>query len=202
MKFLLWLVLLAAVGGGVYYWQQMEVKDLDKKLADANSQVTRLSGQVSDLQKQLTDSKKTEGQSLTVKEWGVKIPVDDSVKGLSYTIKGTTGSFRTTELNTLSGNCTTNSVNVARGKAQEKLPNEQGTQTGDTFEKAYAAQQQFLNDNQTTARDIAVKIGEYYYVPPGYSGASCAAADKTSQDKEAAALVNIAKAVNKMVVAN
>jgi cytoskeletal protein RodZ len=136
-------------------------------------------------------------QYFTVKEWAVKVPIDSSVTGLSYT---TTNSgvmaFRDTQLDSVSSSCTANSINVARGKANDQVPNELGNSDGETFLTAYNSTVASKNQN---ARGIAVNINDYYYVPPGYAGASCADSSPTAQSEESTASLNIVKAINKMV---
>jgi hypothetical protein len=133
--------------------------------------------------------------SLAIKEWDVKIPVNKDTQGLSYSIdKNGVVSFRTTELNKLSGSCTSNSVQVVRGKASDKVPNEIGSQNGESFLEKY---NEVMKTKDQTVRSIAVKAGDYYYVYPDWSGASCVTQSSQS-GQEAAILLSIVKAVNQL----
>lgn len=138
---------------------------------------------------------------LVVKEWGVKIPLSSDVSGLYYEIStNKVGSFRTTGLDKLgTKGCKSNSIIVARGKANDIPPNETDS-TESNFKDYYdgAVREDDSPNSTTTTRDIHLKIGNYYYVPPGYSGASCLTS-QTNNAQEAKLDLAIAKAVSKMI---
>ena len=194
---LLILVIVGLIGGvGWYVWQAKEKSD---KSLDNAAQTEKTAAS------KKAETEKTK-EFLNVQEWGVKISVDSSVEGLNYVIKNytkygqsvTVASFRSSELNKLSGDCASNSIDVARGKAKEVVPNEEDlVEGGETFEAAYNEGQKYSSSPLTT-RSINLKIGDYYFVPPGYSGASCAS-DKTGADKETALSLSIVKVLNKMM---
>src|SRR3989344_1891275 len=179
------LVIIGLLGGvGWYVWDSNKKT---KQVLDNTDKGSSVSNKIPN---------ETNANYLVIKEWSVKVPLDSDTTGLEYSI-GSNGvaSFRTTELNKFTGDNCANSINVARGKAKEIVINELGTDEGANFEETYAEAVKNKNDNQPTTRDIAVKIGDYYFVPPGYAGASCAS-DKVSQDKETTAMLNIVKALN------
>lgn len=137
----------------------------------------------------------SEGSYLTVEQWGIKIPVTSATSGLTYSIKDKIAYFRTAGLNNVSADgCTSNSVAVARGKANEIVPNSLGSNDGDTFMQAYDTVS--IDPSAMTARSLKAKAGDYYYVVPGFSAASCA--DETNADKETAHMIEIVKAINQL----
>jgi len=173
--------------GGVGYYLFSSQKD---KVTDENSIVATTEAEAD-----------SDQGAFVVKEWDVKIPKDSVVAGIEYSIKPNgVAYFRSTELNKYAVgdlNCE-NSVYVVRGMANEKVIST--TSDGDeTFEAAYSTYLAHRNDAQATTRDIAVKIGNYYYIPPGFAGASCVGADAEDQKKELSAMLDIVKAINAMV---
>jgi outer membrane murein-binding lipoprotein Lpp len=201
MKFLMWLILLAAVAGGVYYWQHQKVSDLQKQLADANSQINRLNAQNYSYQQQLqAANQKAQAQLfLTVKEWSVKIPVSSATADLGYTMGGFNGkqnaqaAFRTKQLDSMFPSCTTDSIILVRGQASDNFS---GTGTSaKTFKQQYTA---LLADKTKdwTKNFKPQLIGNYYYIQ-GQTGAACATkvADVT-QEKQIQQ--NIVDALNKL----
>lgn len=188
---LLILVILGILGStGWYVWDsQHKTTDAFNNADAANSSVAKYS--------KATVAQTQSKQYLTVNEWGVKVPIDNSTEGLSYKI-GNDGvaSFSDSKLKGISGSCTSNLETVARGTANDSVPNELGTNQGETFSADYQAN--LKNKNQNT-RGVAVYIGVYYYVPPSYPAASCAAVNQTSQSEETDDLLNIVKAVNGMI---
>jgi uncharacterized protein (DUF2164 family) len=204
LKFLLFLILLAAAAGGAYYWQHQKVADLNKKLADANNQINTLNSQNYNYQKQLASasSQTSQAAALTVKEWGVKVPLTSSISGLEYTVAtfnakaNSQASFRTKQLDTSFPNCTTDSIVMVRGQASDNFS---GTgSSAKTFKQQYDA---LLADKTAdwTKNFKPQLIGNYYYIQ-GQSGAACAtkAADVT-QEKQI--LQNVIDALNQMVAA-
>jgi prepilin-type N-terminal cleavage/methylation domain-containing protein len=155
-----------------------------------------------------TDSSKgteqTQQKYLEIKEWSVKLPVSSDVGSLSYTVKTNTASIRSTELDKLSGTgCTSNSINVVRGKATEIVLNEIG-EGGSTFLEAYNSTT--VDNANLNTRSIKAKVGDYYYVVPGYAGASCIdipyekPEGKVKQEAETKAMLDIVKSLNQMVL--
>ncbi len=139
---------------------------------------------------------------LVVKQWGVKIPLSSNVKGLNYKIgnndanQGTTGSFRSDALDAAGTlmNCETNSIIIVRGLSTQFVPDEINSNET-TYKEAYDTAKK---DHSDTFPNL--KIGDYYYVRPGYRGASCI--DKSDDKllaKEAAAMDAIQNAIAKMV---
>lgn len=193
---LLILVIVGLLGGtGWYVWSARSSTDKSLNQA-ADTEITAAS------KKEESKLSNTNTEYLTVKEWSVKIPLNENVKGLSYKLKdfdytnGKVADFRSTNLEQFKGDNCDNSVRVARGKAKEVVPNEIGSDEGGAFEDAYNEHQK--NSSQTlTTRSISLKFGDYYFVPPGYAGASCAI-DKANQDKETSAMLDIVKAINTM----
>ncbi len=146
---------------------------------------------------------KAQQQYLEIKEWGIKVPIDGSVGNLTYTLNEKSASIRSTELDKLSGGCRSNSINVARGKATEIVPNAINTDQGSTFLETYNSTT--VDASKLTARSIKAKAGEYYFVVPGYAGASCGSlgysepGGKEQSEAETQAQQNIIKAVNQLV---
>lgn len=188
--------LLVAVGWVAYDRQKSKTDD-----SQTNTQTTEQSQETPREQKSTTNNDAQ--KYMTIKEWGVKLPVDSSVGGLSYTITGKYASIRSDELDKLSGSCESNSVNVARGMANEVVPNETGNDEGATFLETYNSIT--VDNNNLTARDIKAKSGNYYFVVPGFAGASCVGvtydepAGRVGQEAETIASLNIVKAINKLV---
>jgi hypothetical protein len=106
-------------------------------------------------------------------------------------------SFRSLELDELSGECASNSVDVARGLANEYVPNEGGVENENTtFAAIYNS---LIKDQEsTTTYTIVAKVGDYYYLTPGYRGALCAEST-ADQTKEGDAMNAIYVAVKAMV---
>jgi outer membrane murein-binding lipoprotein Lpp len=85
---LLAIVLLAAVGYGVYAWQHGKVNNADTKVSSLQSQVSSLQSQVSKLSKQTstTTSNSTSGTGyLQIKELGIELPLSSTIADLTYT---------------------------------------------------------------------------------------------------------------------
>lgn len=140
---------------------------------------------------------------LVIKEWGVKLPLNNGLS-LSYSIKDKAATIRSAELDKLSGtNCTANSVIVERGKATERVTPESGE--GSTFLETYNSTT--LNTtNPDNIRAIKAKVGDYYFVAPGYASASCIdipyenPEGKAKQEAETQAQLSIVKAIDQVVV--
>lgn len=188
MRKLLVLILIAAVAGGVYYWQHQEVTKLQKQLADANNTNSTQASQVRDLQQQIANAtKKADENALTVKEWGIKVPVSASTSDLEYGVSDFNGktnakaSFRTKQLNTLFPNCTTDSVVIVRGQAGDTFSGT-GT-TAKTFKQQYDTL--LADKNADWTKNVKPQlVGNYYYIQ-GQSGAACGskAADTTQENQ-------------------
>jgi hypothetical protein len=203
LRKLLFLVLIAAIAGGVYYWQQQNVTKLQKQLADAKATNNTQASQIYNLQQQaLANQKAQDQQSLAVKEWGVKVPLASATNDMSYTLAtfntkaNAQASFRTKQLDTMFPKCTTDSVVMVRGLAS------------DTFSGTGATAKTFKQQNDTLLADKNADwtknvkpqlIGTYYYIQ-GQSGAACAtkAADVTQENQ---ILQAIKDALNKMAAA-
>lgn len=188
--------LLGAVGWLVYDRQKTKTTD-----SQTNTQATSQKQETAKVETTTTSSGTQTYVSIT--QWGVKLPVDSSVSGLSYSITGKYASIRSAELDKLSGTCISNSVHVARGTANEIVPNEMGDTEGSTFLEAYSGTT--VDNSNLNARAIKAKSGDYYFVVPGFAGASCVdipytqAEGKAKQEAETAAVLNIVKAINKLV---
>ena len=189
LRKLLWLVLIAAIVGGVYYWQNQKVSDLNKKLADANSQISRLNSQNYNLEQQVSslNSAKNSQQFLKVKEWGVNVPLTSSTADLSYTLSTFNGkqnaqaAFRTKQLDTLFPSCTTDSVIIVRGQATDTFS---GTgATAKTFKQQYDAM--LADKNADWTKNVKPQLVNNYYYIQGQSGAACASkpADTTQENQ-------------------
>jgi hypothetical protein len=201
MRGLFWLILLAAVAGGIYYWQNEQVKDKAKQLADAKSQIDRLNSQNYSYQQQIAalNAAKTSAQVLTVKEWGVKVPLTTPIADMEYSMsalnskQNAQAAFRTKQLNTMFPNCTTNSVVILRGQAADTFS---GTgASAKTFKQQYDS----LLADKSADWTKTVKpqlIGTYYYIQAP-SGAVCAtkSADTT---QEAQIIQAIKDSLNKL----
>lgn len=139
-----------------------------------------------------------EQQGLTyvaVSQWGVKIPIISGMGSFEFSINNEGVLLaRSKELNELSGTCTDNSVAVVRGKADDRVIGEMGL-TDTTFKQAYDA----ADATNVTVRSIKAHVGDYYYVVPGFSSASCVGASVSDQQKETDAMLAIVKAINQMV---
>jgi hypothetical protein len=141
---------------------------------------------------------------LTVKEWSVKVPTDDTVKGLSYTIDKTVPSgygqvahFTSDDLKAVSTkvvNCIANNVDVARGLANEYVPGDTLAKDKNSYYKAVILQEK----NSPEFYKYSKQIGDYYYVTPGYAGASCTE-KKSDLAKEESAQAAIKAVLAKMV---
>jgi hypothetical protein len=149
------------------------------------------------------EQKPAADQFFAIKEWGVQIPKDKIPTGFSYSIAESTAKFRSKALDDLSvDKCTSNSIYVVRGKATDTPPSEGGS--ADNFQKSYdVLVKEDTTAQVTTTRDIHLKLGDYYYIPPGYSGATCLTAASTSADqtKEEDAMLEVARAVGAMQLA-
>ncbi len=188
--------LLGTVGWLVYDRQQSKTSD-----SQTTTQPTEQKQETSQEETPPTDN---DTQSyMEIREWGVKLPLDSSLGGLSYAITGKYASIRSHELDKLSGSCTTNSVNVARGTANEVVPNSMGSDEGSTFLEVY--NDTVVDTDALTTRSIKAKSGEYYFVAPGFAGASCidipydSPEGKTKLEAETTAMLNIVKAINNLV---
>lgn len=132
------------------------------------------------------ETTKDSTEYVTIEEWGVKVPVE-KVDNLSYEIEGNIAHFRSTKLNSISGDCKSNSLDVARGKAADTYP---ATIEESTFAEAYNDLQM---EEQGESRNYSTKIGDYYYLAPGYSGAACG-----NSEAETEALLEIANALENL----
>lgn len=135
---------------------------------------------------------------LVIKEWGVKLPQGDSAS-LSYVVKDTnTVSIRSAELDKVSANgCNTNSVTVVRGTANEVVPSSVDDPNNPTFMAVY--NETTINDSDLSARSIKAKVGDYYYLAPGYLGASCVTNGVAlGLASEATASINIVRSINQL----
>ena len=146
----------------------------------------------------------TDQNYMAVDEWSIKIPAETGSGGLTYSIVSGVLNVRSDELDRVSGStCKTNSVIVVRGKASDLVPDETGGGS-QSFEALYA--EKMTQPLNTTSRGIAVKQGEYYYLPPGYAGASCVTigysepGGREQSEAESAALLSIVRSINKLVV--
>lgn len=190
---LLALLLIVAIGfTGYYVWNTQQ----NKKTASAETKTVAV------VTPQKTTTNPTPATQdtqkyLVVKEWGIKIPVDDSVDGLSYTLfgqKNTDGiRLSTTALKQISGTCTDNEFLVFRGKANDIVPAEIDDPQNPSFLQTYNSLT--VDANNPTQRSFKLKIGDYYYTPPGFAGASCVGSSQSGQAKEGAISLSIAKAV-------
>lgn len=132
------------------------------------------------------------GEYLIVKEWGLKIPEDTATTKLSYTIdQNNMMILRSKTLDALSGECKSNSVYVMRGKEKDHVMGEEES-TGIEFKVAYDS----VSTSPLTGRSIKAKVGDYYYVPPSFSGSSCLT-DPHKQDDETIAVLDVIRAFNK-----
>lgn len=145
-----------------------------------------------------------------IKEWAVKIPYSDNIKGLEYNIKdegenGSSALFRTDTLNKIN-TCRTNSFKIRRGAANDVFPKEAGD-SKTTFKQYYdeliAAR---ASSNEPLAYPIiygsGVVVGGYHYMQWGSEKTMhCTSPDTStaqSEDKETLALDNIAKALSSL----
>lgn len=143
-----------------------------------------------------TEQATATGEYLVVKEWGIKIPEDTATTKLNYSIdQNNMLVLRSKVLDGMSGECKSNSVYVMRGKEKDHVMGEDES-TGVEFKRAYDS----VSVSPLTGRSIKAKVGEYYYVPPSFSGASCLT-DPHQLDKETTAVLDIIRAFNKVSVA-
>lgn len=187
------LVGLLGVAGWLVYDHQKSPEQSETTQQSSNTQTDTTTSTTDDSQKTY----------LEIEDWGIKIPINGDVGSLSYTLKTNTASIRSTELDNLSGSdCTSNSINVVRGKASEPVPNETG-EGASTFLEVYNSTT-VDNDNLTT-RSIKAKVGDYYFVVPGYAGASCVdipyeqPEGRIKQEAETKAMIDIVKSINQLV---
>lgn len=145
-----------------------------------------------------TSGNPTEQSGLTyiaVEKWGVKVPIVDGMGNFEFSINNDGIMLaRSKALDDLSRTCTDNSVLVVRGKAGDKVIGEMGY-SDTTFKQAYDV----ADTSTLSLRSIKAHVGEYYYVVPGISSASCAGDSQTDQQKEQDAQIAIVKAINQMV---
>ena len=137
---------------------------------------------------------------LHIKEWGVKIPVTQNVHP-NYRIfqvnnvKNVGASFHSKELETLSGNpdCTSNSVNVFRGLANDQYIYGETGQSSGMFKEMYNK----WTDSGYAYFIKSLKIGDYYYLRQGFGDATCL---KTNSDtvKESGAINSLRLVVESM----
>lgn len=143
-----------------------------------------------------TETKSDNKDYMVITEWNVRIPNDKIPVGFSYKLEGNVGRFRSKALNDVSREgCESNSINVARGKANDIPPSTTGSTETNFLETYEYLIKEDSSAEVTTTRDIHLKINDHYYVPPGYSGASCLI-NPNQQAQEDSAALNIAKALN------
>ncbi len=147
-----------------------------------------------------TSEKKVETKYLAIDQWKVKVPINE-VPTLSYDITSQNDdsviTLRTDELDALSTNCVTNRPDVARGLANQKVPNDVGNPNfGNTYKTDYDSLVAQLKA-VPGANLVAAKVGDYYYVTPDYRSPSCFT-DAEEIKKENEELSKIAKAMNAM----
>ncbi len=126
---------------------------------------------------------------VVIEDWGVKIPLSSSLKDLSYTHKkGYTLFTSTTLASFCSGeNSESNQVIVQRGKAEDTVSSSMGDSS--------TSIRDYLDSNPEA---LYAKVGNYYYVQPGFRGASCAMTneDMAAESRHHQAIV---EALGKMV---
>lgn len=132
-----------------------------------------------------TATKSPNGQPgyLFIDEWDVKIPVDDEVGPMYYTMDKNIAFIRSEKLDaTGEKDCTTNTIYVTRGYASDKVPQEDSNPIK-TFQEVYDGTS--LDELTLNIRSIKVKIGDYYYVAPRFSGSSCIKTSSPQREDEA-----------------
>jgi hypothetical protein len=132
---------------------------------------------------------------LVIKEWGVKIPTSEKTSGMTYSLGANyDGVLVTTDaLKAVSDStCTANNVVIVRGKASNKVPSAIDDPSNPTFSQAYSSS--VITETDYSYHSFKVKIGEYYYLPPNFGGASCAKSSSLAQ-QEQDAIAEIVKAV-------
>jgi hypothetical protein len=187
---LLSMLVVTAVGFmGYYVWNSQQDKNKNTVVSNTEN-ITKSSENT---------SQESTQEFLDVKEWDIKIPVDDTVRGLSYhTNAGVDGGyvFTSDELSALTSECDSSSVILVRGKATDIVPNETSSTEGLTFKEAYTSTE--YDQYPDSPRGIKLSIGDYYYVYPAIAAAYCTN-DEEQNIKEQAAITKIVTVVKKAV---
>jgi hypothetical protein len=199
MKILI-VILVMVIGAGAVVWAVYNQKKTDKQ-----DEITKEETKIDSTTTTTTSDQILNQSYMEIKQWGVKIPITSNVGSLSYSfLDSAVVGIRSTELNKLSGDCTSNSVNVTRGKASDSIPTETGEagEPGATFLDTYNSTSV---DNNLSIRSIKAKVDEYYFVVPDLPTASCVSASQDTPEGQAkyldetSAQVNIVRAINQLI---
>lgn len=180
---------------GYYVWDsQQDKKNVNDSKTAQNTPTTTSDNP----QKQANTQQNTNTISyLIVKEWGIRVPVDESVKGLAYsTNPGVPGgyAFVTDDFKSIVGDCGASTVFLVRGKANDKLSTETGEGSGPTFLANYQANE--YKNYPSSPRSINLVLGDYYYTYPLMASGTCSS-ENTKSQQELSSIEKIVSALKK-----
>lgn len=190
---LLILVLITAVGfTGYYVYDKQNSKKTDSSASVVGAAKTTPSSSVAPTTTPSTMPNPDTKKFLIIKEWGVKLYAEDPTTVLEYKInENGIAEIRSNKLNAVSSNgCTDNSIHVTRGKVPDHVIGETGYSEGT-----------FKNEYDGASSPVRKHIGDYYYLTPGYRGASCAGIDSAKMKTEEGELDQIINNINTHLVA-
>ncbi len=199
-------IIVIGIIGAVGFYVYKAKQNTDKSLTNPVSSSVEKKQKTENVSKP-AENKTSSQKYLEIKEWGVKVPIDSTVSGLSYVLENSFSSakkdtlvrFSSDDLRASStqANCTANQVYLERGMAEDKVStgNYAENETPPTFKKTYDAVK--INPDEPNGRAVKVIVGDYYYVPPNFGGASCSS-NETEGNKAFKANSNIIKALLKM----
>ncbi|MGZ6005052.1 MAG: prepilin-type N-terminal cleavage/methylation domain-containing protein [Candidatus Saccharimonadales bacterium] len=145
-------------------------------------------------------------EAYNIPDWKVKIPNKYVPVSLSYTLpksykdEGSTISFRSSALDSAGKiGCSTNSVIIARGAANQLVPND-FTESTFTYKKQYEENKLGISNGKLPKDYPTLKIGDYYFVIPQIDNPSCAEVNNKKQaDAESKAVDAIWQAIDQMI---
>jgi cell division protein FtsL len=164
------LLLIVAVGFGVYSWQHKKVADSNTKVSSLQSQITGLQGQVSKLSKQAQSTNQTPAATsptsstsyLVITQLNIKIPLTSSISDLSYTWDASTS-------RAVLGSATLMSAFV------KEDPTDCSNDSSTPYPISYISTDPNLDSTNSTPgyiKQVAVKGTAYYWYLPG-AGNGC-----------------------------
>jgi hypothetical protein len=181
--------------GGYWVWHNHQNKKTASSNISANDSALASS--------QALSNATSKTPYLTVKEWGVKIPITTNTPGLSYTIHTIDPKYkavariRTSAFNSFDPQkeC---SLDIVRGLTGDYvINNNRSKTTDDTFGAWYSKK-----DNLPTYY-YGMKpklIGQYYYMSSQIVGGPCGnVSAQADEDKENATMANLISTLNKMI---
>ena len=131
------LLIVGAAAGGWYYGTTQAQKDADAKTAELNAKIAKLEKTNKELS--VSSKKETSNNFLVIKEWGVKLPLNDAMTGAVYSIKGDKAYLSTKTLagyskycdpsQTLASGEPNSAIRIAKGTETQKIETPDGMKT-------------------------------------------------------------------------